>query len=68
MWYALSCILSCLLLLLLTLLSTSVLLHLVESDFAGSVVIYYRHLTAGIVVCCRMKVRGDQLQFPCDRF
>lgn len=68
MLYVLSCILSCLLLLLLTLPSTSVLLHLVESDIAGIVVIYFRHLTAGIEGCCRIKVRGDPLQFPCDLF
>jgi hypothetical protein len=68
MWYVLSCILSCLLLLSLTLLSTSVLLHLVESNVAGSVVIYFRHLTAGIERCCRIKVLGYPFQFPCDHF
>jgi len=68
MLYVLSCILSCLLLLLLTLPSTSVLLHLVESDIAGIVVTYFRHLTSGIEECCRIKVRGDPLQCPCDHF
>jgi len=44
------------------------LLHFVERDIAGIVVIYFRHLTAGIEGCCRFKVRGDPLQFPCDHF